>query len=278
MSEPDRGAERAVKRVLVTLDPYGQGVDALRAAAGIAADLEAELLGLLVEDIDLVRLAELPFAREIDIFTDDTEPLGGTRMKHDMQLQADRLRRMLATAAGQRRVPWQFRVTRGRVIDELMGRFQEFDLLILGQVRRPLVRRLKLAVRDRRQSRVPAPAGHRPVQPVMVLYHDSPASRRALATARRLARETQRPLMVVLPLNPAAVVRELERQVMAWLREQRQQARFAYLGDESIAAVAQLTRREHGGGLVVGRDVFALDGPGLSSLLEQLECPLVLVN
>jgi nucleotide-binding universal stress UspA family protein len=272
------GAKQGVKRVLVTLDPYGQGIDALRAAAGIAADLEAELLGLLVEDIDLVRLAELPFAREINVFSDEMEPFGGERMKRDMQLQADRLRRMLAAAAGQRRVPWQFRVIRGRVIDELMGLFSEFDLLILGQVKRPLVRRLKLTVRDRRRPGAPVAAGKRLVGPIMVLYRDTPAARRSLMAARHLARETERPLMVVLPLKPAAVVRDLERQVMAWLREQQQQARFAYLGNESIAAVAHLVRREHGSGLVLGRDVLTLDGPGLSCLLEQLECPLVLVN
>lgn len=53
-------------RVLIALDANLRSLDALRLAAELAARLEAELLALFVEDVNLIRLAGLPFAREVD--------------------------------------------------------------------------------------------------------------------------------------------------------------------------------------------------------------------
>ena len=56
--------ELAVKRILIALDPSRRGQSALQAAAHLAAGTGAELAGLFVEDINLLRMAGLPFARE----------------------------------------------------------------------------------------------------------------------------------------------------------------------------------------------------------------------
>ena len=57
--------ESSSRRILVVLDASPFGLEALEAAAGLAARLRAELQGLFVEDVDLLRLAGLPFAREL---------------------------------------------------------------------------------------------------------------------------------------------------------------------------------------------------------------------
>ena len=53
MSEPS--AQPAANRVLVALDPSPFGLAALEAAIQWAAELQAELQGLFVEDVNLVR-------------------------------------------------------------------------------------------------------------------------------------------------------------------------------------------------------------------------------
>ena len=54
-----------IDRVMVALDSTKQSQAALKAAAELAARLNVELIGLFVEDINLLQLASLPFAREI---------------------------------------------------------------------------------------------------------------------------------------------------------------------------------------------------------------------
>ena len=61
---PEPEAPQA-NRILVALDASPQSEAALRAAAELAALLEAELEGLFVEDINLLHLCGLPFGREI---------------------------------------------------------------------------------------------------------------------------------------------------------------------------------------------------------------------
>ena len=54
-------ADHTPRRILVALDASAHSHAALAAAVALAARLHAEIEGLFVEDINLLRLAELPF-------------------------------------------------------------------------------------------------------------------------------------------------------------------------------------------------------------------------
>jgi len=54
-----------IRRVIVGLEPASRNAAKLEAAARLAARMEAELVGLFVENIDLLHFAGLPFAREV---------------------------------------------------------------------------------------------------------------------------------------------------------------------------------------------------------------------
>ena len=56
-----------IRRILLALEAGNGGSAAMEAATHLAAQLNAELHGLFLEDINLIRLAELPFAREIGL-------------------------------------------------------------------------------------------------------------------------------------------------------------------------------------------------------------------
>ncbi|MGD9028912.1 MAG: universal stress protein, partial [Anaerolineae bacterium] len=65
MREQDE--ELTIRRILIALDASSHSIAALRAAARLASSLEAELHGLFVEDINLLRAAGLPMARELQL-------------------------------------------------------------------------------------------------------------------------------------------------------------------------------------------------------------------
>ena len=61
----DQELEPVIRRILVAVDASTHSLAALEAASVLAEVLNAELVGIFVEDINLLRLAGLPFAREV---------------------------------------------------------------------------------------------------------------------------------------------------------------------------------------------------------------------
>ena len=62
-------------RIWVALDESPRSTAALTAAAALAGELDAELAGLFVEDVNLQHLFDLPFAREFSVLTGAGRPL-----------------------------------------------------------------------------------------------------------------------------------------------------------------------------------------------------------
>lgn len=103
--------QNKVRRVVVGLDPrHRPEFDEL---VRIAADLQAELLGLFIEDEDLLRFAGLPTAREIGFPSGLSRGVDRGSIERTFRLRADALKRQCAQASLTRSVSWSFRVTRG---------------------------------------------------------------------------------------------------------------------------------------------------------------------
>ena len=127
----------SIRRITVVQEP-ARGTRALDAVAEAAAALEAELLGLFLEDVELLHFAGLPFAREIGA---SARPRGldVQTMERRLRSQAQEARRALAAAAEGKPVRWSFRVERGSVPAQLRKALGDADLVILlgdGESRR----------------------------------------------------------------------------------------------------------------------------------------------
>ena len=83
-----REHEIVIQRILVALDASPHSQAALDAAATLAARVSAELQGLFIEDVNLLRLAELPFAREVGSFTATHRRLDARDLERDKQAPA----------------------------------------------------------------------------------------------------------------------------------------------------------------------------------------------
>lgn len=87
--------------------------------------MEAELLGLFIEDLELLHFAALPFAREIGAASALAREVDLAGMERLMRERADDLRRSLAEALASGQVSWSFRVARGTVAGELLAAGKE---------------------------------------------------------------------------------------------------------------------------------------------------------
>lgn len=274
--------EVAIRRILVALDASHHSLAALEAAAELAATLEAELKGLFVEDVNLLQVAGAPTAREVRYPFVDAGRLDVARMERQLRAQAAQARRALAAVCERREIKWSFQVVRGEVAPEVLGAAEKADLLSLGRVSRPLVRRLRLgstALAAAVQGPCCVLLLHRDVglsPPVVVTYDGSPVGRRALTMAAHLARKNGGYLVILIPTDTAEEAQRLQAESAVLLRQHGPMLHYRRLADRSVATLMQALRAERGGVLVLSSTILHLSS--LQKLLREIDCPVLLVR
>jgi nucleotide-binding universal stress UspA family protein len=188
----------SVRRILVALDPSTPGTALLDAAVEFANRIEAELEGLFVEDIDLMRLAELPFAHELSLPTGLPQPLDLASMEREMRMLAAGARRMLETRAREMHVRCSFRVVRGRIEAEVRAAADTADLVILDRAGATVTRHVRLksiagqAAKGAPHSVLLLRGVQAAIGSAVVVCDGTAASDRALAAAARLGSRLRR--------------------------------------------------------------------------------------
>ncbi len=269
-------ADPAIRRILVALDASNHSLAALQAAAVMAAKMEAELLGLFVEDANLLQLAGLPFARELGGVAGVARRLDAAAMERSLKAQAERSRLALAAVAEPWRLRWSFRVVRGEMADEVLAAAYEADMVSIGKMGRqpapggrlgPVARRVAAsAPRSVLLTRHDAPsrAG------VGVVYDDGAAADKALWVAARLARDGGG-LTVLIPAADGASGQRLEDEAAQLLRSSGLPVHYRWFDSSGSVRPAQLLQGE---GLLVAGAASGL----ATALLEELDCPVLLVR
>lgn len=259
-------------RILLAFDISPRSRAALEAAAALASVLDAELAGLFVEDVDLLHLSGLPFARELGLLTRDIRPMALHEMERALQREACEAQRQLAEAAGRLHLRWSFDVARGRVVSELLARASQFDLIVLGKRARQGWRLMGDTL-----AGPPARAAQR--KPVVAVYDGSSAGERLLELSARLARANATDLQVLV----SAATPEACAVAMAAAQSRLAQQGFAgalcrCVEAGETRALAQVARALHAGMLVLAGDGQFRSDAGLAALLNEIDCPVVLAG
>lgn len=280
MNESER--EMTIRRILVALDASPHSLSALEAAAELAASLRAELLGLFVEDINLLRLAELPFAREVGFFSGTLRRLDTQHVERQLHAQAGRARQALTTIAERAQVRWSFHVARGQIASQLLAAALDADLVILGKAGWSGQRRLGSTARAV-LSQVRGPAlilqqGIRLGLPVLVLYDSSSTAQRALAAAIQLVRGKEGSVTILILADGPDAAQSLQTEVAAWLRERGLEARYRWLSKADVPRLCRVVQAEGGGVLVLHGDTPLLQDEALVALFNEVQCPVLLIR
>jgi nucleotide-binding universal stress UspA family protein len=271
------------RRVLVALDSSPSSLAALEAAADIAAAVDAELLGLFVEDVELLHSAEHPMTRQVTSFSGALQPLDAEQMRLQLRTLAARARAALAAAGQRSGVRCSFRVRRGTVAAVLLEELAEADVVSLGRVGWSATGEDRLGTTARRLIEESAPAsallarrGRVLGSSVWVLFDGSPEARRALTVGAGLCGD--RPLDVVVIGRDEKARERLVSEVKADLAGKGRPPRLhdAAASHPSEALVA--LRGETIGLLVVPANVAQQAKRGLSALLADVDVPVLIVR
>lgn len=274
-------ASRApIRRILVALDTAPTSEAILEGVARLAARAEAELLGLFVEDIDLLNMAGLPFARESCLALALSRRLEAEDMERALRAQAERARALLEKTALRLSLRWSFRVVRGRMAEELQTASEQVDLIAFW-----------LPLHTRAGAGMPAiartvsrpilflPHGAALQPPFGVVFERSEASRRALALAAQLAGEEKRGVTVLLTPCDAAQALELEEQATTLLREDNVPVeRTRRLDPPTTSGLLNVLDTVHLGTLILPADLDWLTRDALDDLLDVAEYAVLLVR
>ena len=246
------------RRVLVVFEPLSASETALAAAAGLAARLSAELAGLFIEDVNLVRMAGLPFAQEFGRVSAMPRPIRAQDIEREFRLQAERARRALEAAAARLQLHWSFEAVRGMGLRPVFDLARELDLVVVGPSGR---------LADR-----PAAA-----RPLAILFDGSDAAWRAMEAGQLLAEAGGAGLIVLVAAADRGAFEAARSQLAAWLAERRVSARCVWLRERSAAQVCRAVLDHHAGLLLWHDSASPRDERLCTQLVAGLPCPLVLV-
>lgn len=275
-------AEFVIRRILVALDASTHSLAALEEAAALASAMQAELLGLFVEDINLVRIAGLPFARQVSYPSGAEERMTSERIDRELKAQAELARKALVAAAGRKHTRWSFRTVRGQVTGEILAAASQTDLVLLGKSgwspARPVGSTALALIAASPGAFLLVPQEAPRTGPIAVLFEGSSDSRRALEAAIRLAVAHQAGLLVLVSgATPEAcdTVRQSARQIIG-----RRVNEFRVRRVQAAASrdFAQVLRTEHSRLLVLPGDSALAQEAGIRSLLELTRSPLLLIR
>jgi len=280
MNKADR--EGAIRRIVVALDASPHSLAALRTAAELAARLDAELLGIYVQDINLLRVAELPFSREITIYSAAPRELDRRQMEQQLRSQARQAKRALAEVARKNNLTWSFVIARGLIETELLTFAQESDLFLLGKSgwsrRSHLGSTARVIVRRAPKMTMIVQHGIHLGPPVGVIYDGTPLARKALVAATNMLHRQEGFLAIIILAESADLARKYQREISGWVGQQNLHVHYRWLVGMKVSRLLELIRSEQCGALVIPAELEEWDGEELNELVDQMECPVLLVR
>ena len=274
------GGAFAFRRILVAVDASTASLELLESVATLAAGMGAELSGIFVEDINLLHLAGLPFAREMGWSSATELHLDYQRMERVLRGRADHARRAVVSVTTQLKMHGSLQIARGQVVTELLRAAQDVDLLILGKgggaTRLGDVAR-RLAVESPCAVLLLPKDARRRLGPVLVVFAGQPRDEGKLLVAARFARLDHHGLLVVIPsCSSMAEYNRLHDQARQLLGSGSLSVGYQALGTVDMRSYQRLVREE-GIGLVVlagGTE----DAADLESRLAALDCAVLVIR
>ncbi len=194
------GQKHGIHRIVVGLTSVSNAERAMAAAAVLAKVVEAQIVGLFVQEEDMVELAEFPFARVLDFDSPKPREVSRQLMQQAYTRREAICRQALSNHAGKARVNWSFSTQQGNIrakVEEMAG---SGDYVVLsgetyGTGVQALVRAMRMvpaAVKG-----VVVPALHREGRatgPIVAIDDGDEAGVRTVTLAASLARQEGRPL------------------------------------------------------------------------------------
>ena len=269
----------SIRRILVAVDASPASLSVVEAAATLAAGLDAELSGIYVEDVNLLRLAGLPFARELAWSSATELQLDCQRMERVLRGRGAHAQRAVFSITRQLKLRGSLRIVRGQVVQEVLRATADMDLLILGRGETTVKRcgsvALQMAQAAPCSVLLLSEAGltH---QSVMVSFTARERDGRTLQAAARLAGLIGSRLLVVLPSSGDTDNSRRQNEAQRLLGQGSLLVTYQSVINADTRFYQRLLHEEGVGVAVIDGELQ--DAKTLQSTLDILSCSVLLVR
>ena len=279
---PEQPKFTLIRHIAVALDCSPHSIASLTIAAELAHSMHAELTGIFVEDINLLRMAELPFCHEIRIYTSEPEHIDASQFERSLKLQARSAEESLQRIAGEFMIKHSFRVYRGVVPAEVISASIEADLLVLGRSgRSPTCRKglgstaRKALAEGKKPLLLIRPGFSAKEWPLLVLYDGSKGSKQALEAALDLTHPGM--TLNVLILGETRVEsEEMEHQLSETITLPDSIIEYHHLPLKDGKPLMRYIRMADSGLLVLS-DRMKISRQAVHELINEIDYPVLLV-
>ena len=269
---------RAGTPIVVAVNATRRCGETLEMAAALAVSVGADLEVVLVEDANLLRLADLPVTREVDRVSGTTRELDSARLQRAMHGEARQLQHELTRIGRATSIRSTVRVVRGQILSEALAASASVDVTFVHGAARGLPGEHLTSTLFRRERTDPTRrAGRRPRgrKPVWTLFEGGPASVRALQVAAKLARALECSLMVLVPRSGAEDAEDRKREARAYAEQV--ELRIVEVAENRALLQERILAPGASSLLVLAKQSSELEDRVMRSYLESLAVPLVLV-
>ncbi|MGB5158226.1 universal stress protein [Desulfobacterium sp. N47] len=284
MTEQNR-RRSPIQNIMVCLDASSSSLNALQTAVDLAFRFKATIVGLFVEDINLLRLANLPFAREICFYSSQSRELKLPEIELQLRVQAERIRRTFIEIAERAGASWKFRNVRGTVTGEILAAGTSTDLVVLGKTGRSLpgFRRSGSTVRQlllqrRGMTLIMETRIHFLHKPVAAVYNGTGSGQKTLDTSVYLAQSYDAPLTVILLGDSDADIEHKQRRAEEMLQYSGIRVDFRHLIKPIMAELSVYIRQVEMGPVVLPNMEDLFEGEELCGLVEEIDNPVLLIR
>ncbi len=277
----ERPKAAAFRRILVTLDSSRASRSALEAAALLAEAMHYELVGLFVEDADLMTLATLPFSREVRR-SGVIQNLDPDVLRKEVEAHAAAARYALRDVAVRRRLRWSFRSVRGDLSAEFSAAAAEVDILCVGRRsadryrRAPMGSPARVAIERQAPVLVAGDLSERIDKPVALIVDRAEGTDESIRLAGQIAATAKTGLVVLEFLPLEADIAKLRAQIDVMLPS-GVTVRYVLVSREDPCGLLDGLHRNDYSVVLYGVHGEAATPAWLDYVVDAGECPLLLV-
>jgi hypothetical protein len=242
--------------VILTVDAISYSNRTVDLAIEIAATGQGHLQGLFIEDVDLLSVAELPFTKEISFHTAQARMTDLYSTQRALRSLADKFRRYLEKSAQASRVACSYDYRQGRVRDIGTDANAEVSFIVIGQGRA-----------DRLKSHV-----QRGTQRILVIENHSPFLLQALKVVLNQIRGHNIEItLITLPVvnTQPSIAPQIEE-----IAHSDTRVSLTRFGHEQLPIILRTAASRYDYAVVSKKESLS----DLTTIINQLSCPIILVN
>jgi len=274
-----------IRRIVVAVDASPHSRAAMEAAVRLAARFDAVLLGLFVEDINVLRIAGLPHAQEFGVYSAQRRQINTVDVERQLRVRSRQVEDRFRLLSERASVQGTFRVTRGSVGTEIQSAAADADLLIVGRAGWSQLRERQVGSTTRAVCSAGAPritavlqSGAQLAPPILVVYDASEAAEKALVFAARLVDEMRGPLEVLLVADSELLLQARRNLLEQSLTELKVMNHQHSLITSALQNLIQAIYVLHAQTVVLPASLSLLQEGRVVSFLEQADIPVLLVR